>query len=284
MDSTFGFDARIEDVIRRRCSWRTYDGRPLDDDKRAALAAFMAALGPAPFGSKTRFALVDAPPGTEEVKGTYGVVTGAHTFIVGAVQDGSRALEDFGHQMELIVLKATDLKLATCWLGGTLRRDAFGSSIGVHGGEIVPAVSPVGVSATRRALVDSALRLMAASRTRKPWEELFFDGRFGAPLSTEVAGDLATPLEMLRLAPSASNKQPWRVVVENGDAHLFLERTKGYAAMVAVDLQRLDMGIAMCHFALAARSVGLDGAWQTHHVSLHMPARTEYCATWTRRK
>ena len=37
---------------------------------------------------------------------------------------------------------------------------------------------------------------------------------FAEPLTEEEAGDYQFPLEMLRLAPSAVNKQPWRVVAD----------------------------------------------------------------------
>jgi len=59
---------------------------------------------------------------------------------------------------------------------------------------------------------------------------------------------------MVRIAPSASNKQPWRIVKIEGAWHFFLERTKGYGdgiifkLLKLADIQRLDMGIAMCHF------------------------------------
>ena len=55
---------------------------------------------------------------------------------------------------------------------------------------------------------------------RLPFEELFFDGTFDNPLSKERAGNLAQPLEMVRLSPSAVNKQPWRVIVADNAAHL----------------------------------------------------------------
>ena len=70
------------------------------------------------------------------------------------------------------------------------------------------------------------------------------------------------------MAPSASNKQPWRVVRRGDDWHFYLQRTKGYgkgSALFAVlrlaDLQRVDLGIALCHFELAARELGLAGEW-----------------------
>ena len=105
---------------------------------------------------------------------------------------------------------------------------------------------------------------MEGSRLRRPWKALFF-GRNGAPL--EPAGTPASygeALEMLRLAPSASNRQPWRALLSGRELHLFLQRTPGYGRATGVDLQRLDIGIAMAHFELALREAdagGGAGAW-----------------------
>ena len=95
------------------------------------------------------------------------------------------------------------------------------------------------------------------------------------------------PLEMVRWAPSASNKQPWRIV-RIGDAwHFFLQRTKGYGKgtllfrmLRLADLQRVDIGIAMCHFELTARSLGLSGRWSIEDPKLKMAENTEYTITW----
>ena len=79
----------------------------------------------------------------------------------------------------------------------------------------------------------------------------------------------STALEMLRLAPSASNKQPWRIVRQSGRWHFCLARTAGYRAglgeklLKLEDIQRVDMGIAMCHFELALQSLGSSGRWVT---------------------
>ena len=76
-------------------------------------------------------------------------------------------------------------------------------------------------------------------------------------------------LEVVRWAPSASNKQPWRVVRGRKRWHFYLARTKGYgkglltSLVKLADLQRVDMGIAMCHFELAAREAGIEGRWVT---------------------
>lgn len=54
---------------------------------------------------------------------------------------------------------------------------------------------------------------------------------------------MKTPLEMMRKAPSATNKQPWRAVVEDGCVHFFEQKTCGYAKD-GVDIQKADLGIA----------------------------------------
>jgi hypothetical protein len=93
---------------------------------------------------------------------------------------------------------------------------------------------------------------------RNPFETLFFDGSFDTPLSEEKAGDLRIPLEMVRLAPSAVNKQPWRVVITDHQAHFYEYRSRGYMDGTGWDIQKIDMGIALSHFELAAGECGLE--------------------------
>lgn len=67
---------------------------------------------------------------------------------------------------------------------------------------------------------------------------------------------------MLRLAPSASNKQPWRVLVDNEKFHFYLARNKGYGEALGYDVQKIDIGIAMCHFELTMQELGFKGKWK----------------------
>jgi hypothetical protein len=50
------------------------------------------------------------------------------------------------------------------------------------------------------------------------------------------------------------------------------------------DLQRVDMGIAMCHFELAARERGLQGIWErSESASATEDRRWKYIVTWNGR-
>jgi hypothetical protein len=47
------------------------------------------------------------------------------------------------------------------------------------------------------------------------------------------------------------------------------------------DLQRVDIGIAMCHFELAADEEGLRGKWNVKNPRLKgMAEKLEYITTW----
>jgi nitroreductase len=285
-----GAELTIAEVIRARSSWRSYDGRPLEPGDRARLDEFIEALEPGPFGGDVRLELVEASAGDRaELRklGTYGVVRGARTFLAGAIEQGPMDMEDYGYVFERAVLHATALGLGTCWLGASFNRSGFASKINLAEDEILPAVSPVGYVASRRTAVDAVTRFVARSKKRKPWKELFFDGAFAGPLSREAAGPYADVLEMVRLAPSASNRQPWRIVKEaSRDVfHLFISRSAVYSGVAANvaggDLQRTDMGIACCHFELAARELALPGEWKVLEApEVELPERTTYVASW----
>jgi nitroreductase len=303
------FEHAIRELVRARISIRRYAGKPLAGPAREELERACRLMRRGPFGAECRFVLLDlagsgrrtyglvrrAPPGVAgqpepdrpQHLGTYGLVRGARTFLAGAVRAADRAYEDFGYCLELLMLKATDLGLGTCWLGGTFNRSGFARALGLKEGELLPAVTPVGVSAERRDLLERVIRFGAGSARRRPWAELFFDGHRGLPLNEGRAGAYAEPLEAVRLAPSASNRQPWRILRERegGPFHLFLERTPGYGLLAGSDLQRLDMGIAMAHFDLSTAEAGLAGGWTRLSESPALAGKPggpepEYIATW----
>lgn len=273
------------DIIKRRRSVRTYDGKPVKAEKIKALEDYIVANGKGPFGNSVRFLVVDVTESEkDELKslGTYGIIKGPRMFLAGAVKKGPRAMEDFGYCMESAILKATELGLGTCWLGGFLNRSTFGVKMKVTDEYVIPAVTPLGYAAEKPWIGDRALRTLSGGNKRKPFGELFFEGSLETPLQPEAAGAYMQVLEAVRLAPSASNKQPWRIVRERGSNtfHLYLREDKVYnRAIKGIEIQRVDMGIALCHFERAAAGLGLQGSWMA--LDAHPEAAgLEYFATW----
>ena len=98
-----------------------------------------------PFEVKTRFIMFDTDDMSPQTKlGTYGVISGAKTFICGITEKVYRYEENLGYAFEKIILYATSLGLGTCWLGGTFNRANFAKAVGLKENEIIPVVTPVG--------------------------------------------------------------------------------------------------------------------------------------------
>jgi hypothetical protein len=279
----------VAEIIKERFSCRRYLAQPLAEDCRGRLAGYLASLACGPLGTPARYDLVAATEGDRRVLkglGTYGVIRGSTGFIVGAARASAKHLEDYGYLMERAVLFATDMGLGTCWLGGTFTKSGFARKIGAMEGEDIPAVTPVGYKAAEGRAGDLTA-WGAGSSNRLAWEKLFFHGAFGVPLPQADAGPYAVPLEMVRLGPSASNKQPWRVIGDEQAWHFYLQRTRGYRDNVVTrlmrlaDLQRVDIGIAMCHFELTASELGLQGHWAVAEPGIARPdPATEYVVSW----
>jgi nitroreductase len=284
------YSKSVLEIIRQRYSSRTYQADPLEENKRQLLSDAAASATTGPLGTKSRFELIAASEGDPQALrslGTYGFIKGATGYIVGAVTEAPNNLEDFGYLLELIVLYATDLGLGTCWLGGTFTKSSFAKKISARDNELVPGVISVGYIAKKLRRIESLLKRNNNTDRRLPWKKLFFESNFDRPLTPEESGDFSSVLEMVRLAPSASNRQPWRVVRLGNRMHFYLRRTPGYRESPLVrwttvaDLQRIDMGIAMSHFELTARELGLVGNWQVSDPKLELPdEHTEYIVSW----
>jgi nitroreductase len=274
----------VTDLIRRRKSWRSFSEEPLSPEQTGQINRFIDSMDPPPFGTSLRFGLVEAHlPEKKRMPGTYGVIKGARHILAGAMKPSPMGFEDFGYSFESIILFCTQLGLGTCWMGGTFNRTLFGLLIGLKDGENIPAVSPVGHPASSRFLLDSIIALGAGSKKRKPFGELFFYKYFSSSMDESQAGKYTQVLEMVRLAPSAVNKQPWRIVAAGGCFHIFLARSTAYRKIYpGADLQRIDIGIAMFHFESTARSLGLAGSWQKMDAShgIRPPRKTEYRVSW----
>jgi hypothetical protein len=272
------------DTIKRRVSCRSYRNVPIKEADRKKLVDFILTSVQGPFGNKVRFELIDlAGKERDEIKtlATYGMIKGASTFIVGAVTKGERAMEDYGYCMEKIVLMATHLELGTCWLGGTFNRSASASRINKRNDEVIPAITPLGYP-KEKSIRNSVIRFIARSNSRKPWEKLFFCGDSHSPLPRDIGGAYQLGLECVRIGPSASNRQPWRIIKEKNDDiyHFYVSRTPGYGKLYAdVSLQDVDMGIAMCNFEVAVCEMNGKGRWEDVQFP-HKQNGLEYIVSW----
>jgi len=234
--------------------------------------------------NKARFQLIIIPeldPNKNIKIGTYGMIKGAQEFIAGATEKGEYDLENYGYLFEAIILAATDLNLGTCWLGGTFNRSEFSKLILLRNNEKIPAVSPVGYPVTRR-LKEKVIRSMVKANARKSWDQFFFIGDFKTSLNQDNLGDYKTILEMVRIGPSAGNNQPWRILKDKtqNNFHFFVKYSEDKTLSAYNRFVRLDIGIAVCHFDLSIKELGISGKWEFNQPDVEIPKELKYIISW----
>jgi len=236
-------------AIEKRISVRTFQKKKLlKKDEQAVKEIIENENGKkGPFGNPVKLFFYDSPYTDDDVQvqiGTYGFIKNPPAFVAGCVKNTFEGIVDYGYVLEDVILKLTNLDLGTVWLGGTFNRDAFDYLL--EEGEVVPAITPVGYPAENKSVREKVIRSVSRGDRRHPFEELFFENDSKTPLARNH--QISSYLELVRVGPSASNKQPWRVIVKGNKAHFYLEKTPGYAVGMSFEMQALDLGIAICHF------------------------------------
>jgi nitroreductase len=101
------------------------------------------------------------------------------------------------------------------------------------------------------------------------------------PLTSDYVKKYSDSLEMVRLAPSSGNTQPWRMFFNEtlNEFHFYKKAiSKRYELR---GLHDIDMGIAMSHFELTSLQNGLSGSWLKHtKESINLIDDLQYIITW----
>lgn len=144
-----------------------------------------------------------------------------------------------GYLGEAFILECTAMGLGTCWLG-MYNKKAVAAALELREGETLSCITPVGIAAEQY-----------AARPRKPLNKL--TGLNQAQLQALPEWQQHA-LDCARRAPSATNAQPWRFVVEGENLRIVnINSNFGYG--------KLDCGIAMLHMELGAAHGGVAGDW-----------------------
>lgn len=252
--------------MNNRTSVRSFSKDVLPADLLEKIKTTIIKERKGPFGSKPNLYLIDINDKNLEDMGkmtSYGVVKGAHLYFGGYSDPDDKSIIDFGFCFQEVLLELTALGLGTCWLGGTFGRGFIAKALSLPEGKVIPAISPVGISLRKRTTTDKLVRMIAKSSKRKPFEQLFFSHSNEEGLIPLILGEekkvIAEILEAVRIAPSASNKQPWRVIVKEGFIHLYWDIDEKYNSSIkSFKIQALDMGIALCHLMKSSEELNIN--------------------------
>jgi nitroreductase len=263
------------EAIRRRFSVRHYISKPVPVDTLKDIEK--AGLTSTPLDESIRIRLHLVRDGRLVARhmtfqtGRSWLFGSAPHFIIATAEEKPHFMLDTGFRMEQVILFATMQGLGTCWIGGLFSEKRLGRFLGLPKNERVIALTPLGYPDTSfyGRTIHNLLHLAGPDvRRRKPLADIVFGPDFGSPLET-TDEDLLQVLECTRLAPSWTNSQPWMFLVDENEI-VALAQIRATSMRDGKHYYRLDLGIAMSHFYLAARELGWKGKW---HITGFDPAQ-----------
>jgi hypothetical protein len=274
------YHTSIQQLIQSRSSWRSFSTDPIGgldlknlDQFQQEIPDFMG-LGTIPIHIIKRSVMED----TTEKLGDYGMFKNAQYFAAGFIPHTLLGYVNYGYQLEHVVLKLYDMNLVSCWVGYFNR--AFFTQFFNKKTDTIPAILIFGNPHNHRHLRERVGRQVVGAKKRKPFEQLFFNTNVETPLDYSTEKPIHKALEMVRLAPSSGNTQPWRVIQKDTTYHFYkIPVNKNYNSM---GLHHVDMGIAFCHFDLTLNELGIHGNWGNFiPQGIEPPSQWEYIASWT---
>ena len=269
----------VKEAVKKRVSTRSFEDKSLSEDDKNRLLEINKVLTN-PFGVNVRVQYISKDSGADGVQlGTYGTIKGAKDYLAITVKDEPFAMEAAGYQFENLILYATQMGIGTVWLAATFSRKDFEKAMDIASDEIFPCISPVGYPSEKKSLIEKFTRVGLGSKNRKAWDKIFFSNDFEHSLSKDDAGAYEQAFEMLRLAPSSTNAQPWAVVKEGNKFHFFCD----YKNNINEDMRKikhLDLGIALSHFHQTAMADGLTGKFEIKDIKITTPENMHYVISY----
>lgn len=266
-------------TIEKRKSCRTFNGKALTQDDKQKLEQFITANKVGLEGQEIYFGLVDKKDSAKELKINYGMITGHASYVFGKIKSDANSRLNYGYLMEKLVLEATRIGIAICWIG--IFDSEYFSDFVIEEGYEVPSMVILGYPEEKPSFVDKLQRFGVGAAKRNEWNKQFFNHQSGAELLQLETHNYSSSLEMTRLAPSSGNTQPWRIYFDkqNKEFHFYKQVVnKRYEEKGVHDI---DMGIAMAHFELASYHHELSGNWfKSSSTQVPSKENLQYIRSW----
>lgn len=262
------------EIIRKRRSVRTFVKEPVDAAKLGELKTYAETLAN-PWNIPVTFVFMDA----KEYGLSSPVLSGEPMYIAAKVKKVPHGGEAAGYTFEKLMLKAVSMGLGTVWIGGTMKRELFEKACGKQEDERMPCITPLGTPA-KMSLRETMMRKGVGADRRMKDVQLFFRNDLSHFLMSDDPA-LNDALEAVRWAPSAVNKQPWRIIEKDGAYHFYEKKSGGYDSEAVGDMQKIDLGIALCHFDLVFADHGYASEYTFEDPGISVPEDMVYIASVT---
>ncbi len=218
------------EAISVRKSVRKYSMTPLPAETLAQLDTFLENAKRLYPDIQTEHQLA----GAGGAKGMFLVKAPHYLIISSEEKDGY--LENIGFLYQQADLFLSSQGLGACWLGMAK-----------------PVEAP-----------DTRLKFVITMALGKPEESPYREkSEFNRKPLPEIAQGDDPRLPYARIAPSATNSQPWFARKEGGDLLIYRRPPKGLMARHIGPMNQIDMGIFLCHLYVAGEKLGMPFDFKT---------------------
>ena len=208
----------LKDYIGKRKSTRKYDMNPLEESTLKEVEQFARTMKPLYENIRVDYRFASA----NDVKNILPIKAPHYIIISSEPDDGY--LMNVGFLYQQMDLFLSSKGLGACWLG---------------------LAKPSKKIHTEKEFVI----IMAFGRALgSPYREL---SGFRRKSLSEICDTSDERLECARLAPSASNSQPWYFITDQDTFHVYRVETGALRSMIYKRMNQIDIGIALAHLYLS---------------------------------
>lgn len=215
----------LYEFIFKRKSVRKFDSNKLNDSTLREIDRLIKEMKPLNHSIRTKV-IVES---SEEVGGLF-AIKAPHYLLVYS-ESAEDALVNVGYMLQQMDLKLSEMKLGCCWLGmakPSRKREDIGD-------------------------LDFVIALAIGTPNEAYYRSL--EGFNRKPISAISEGTGHNELiEAVRVAPSATNSQPWYIKVASDQLDVYRVKNNPLKALVMDRMNQIDIGIALCHLHIAAKA------------------------------
>ncbi|MBK1810921.1 nitroreductase [Clostridium sp. YIM B02505] len=221
-------NAKFYETIYKRKSVRKYDMNSLDDKTLDDVKGFISKIDPLIPGIKTDLQVISQ----NDVKSFMSIKAPHYVVVFSENKEGY--LTNIGFMLQQLDLYLSANGLGACWQGMAK-----------------PAKDIVS---------KSELEFVIMLAFGKPAENLYRSDRSEFKRNSIDAirnkADFDELLESVRIAPSATNSQPWHFDIEGNKLYVNCIKLNPIKALIMEKMNKIDMGIGLCHLSIAAKHLG----------------------------
>ncbi len=214
----------LYEFITKRKSIRKYDLTPLDQDTLGSITSYMHTVKPLYDSIQVDMKLVSQ----NDVNNLLSI--NAPHYIIVSSEKKEGYLTHVGFMLQQVDLFLSSIGIGSCWLG-------MGK----------PSKSILTTSELEFVIV------LALGKSKEPLHRMNISEFKRKPIEAiSNVHEEDSLLSAVRLAPSATNSQPWYFIRSGDRFHAYCIKNNMVKAILYEKMNKIDMGIAICHLWLAA--------------------------------